>query len=810
MQSGNDVTQKVNRADFSVGSTVFGRFEILKVIAEGGKGRVFEAKNVSLQNVVALKVLIPNSISEEDLIRFQTEARLAAMLNHPNIAAIYDFGVYESKPYLAMELVRGESLKDRVDRAGPLSLHDFVRIFIQVARALIHAHEIGIIHRDVKPANIVTFDDKANGLVAKILDFGIAKRIELNAEEYGRLTATGRVIGSPLFMSPEQTRAEQLTPASDGYSLGCTMWMTLVGKPPLSGDTVMKTLMMHQSEVPDSIDTHVGNLPPELIDTIDGLLKKDRAERPHLQDVLNVLESLSIEEVPLVTEEPDSPLLGPEKHRSSFGMRQKIFALSAASIVLFWLVIVIVFRGDKGPSRARVEFDGVVNTRDALTDKALESKIGKASGEHSTSKLNGVGSHTKNVELKGTLTAEMLSTIKKYSSAQTLELSENGELFAAALKAVSSMKSLRQLVIQGNSFEHVDVSPLLAHKSLQYLNVSGTDIDEQILRKLASIPSLRELIIDRCPAVRSEVAKRLSREFRHISFVPDPYAITDPSVSVKLRQFDLASQRQDHKRVVTLGPWLVERYIKQIGATSPKLIEAYKVIGSSCYVLGRFSDSANWLQKALEIDSLLGFASDEIAIRDGIVHAKVAESKSHITNEIIRLLDAGDRVANQAFPGSTLMAERCVFRGDLYRASGDMKTAMKCYRKCLTSLQSVTDESNDFLPKARALRGQGLVHLGVTQIQIHNTTDGLKNCEEGFRLLEAERDIKTAVGASAFAAHSIVIEVYLAQHDLRNAARIRDSGELFARRFQVSAQDFAKFTAQKQLLAQLIKQQARS
>ncbi len=278
--------------DYVVGAVLFDKFEILDVIADGGKGRVLKVRNIDLQSLFALKVLSNKTISDEDLVRFHNEAKLASKLSHPNIASVFDFGSFKGFPYLVMELVDGQSLKEYLNERRVLNHHEFLDVFVQVTKALVHAHQLGVIHRDVKPANIaVKVDD--SGLTAKLLDFGLAKRIELDAEKIGRLTATGAVLGTPLYMSPEQARALPLSPKTDAYSLGCVMWEALVGQPPLVGDSAIETLLLHQHSEPASIKRHNAEIPSALAEIIDGLLKKDPDSRPDLKEsVLPELELL--------------------------------------------------------------------------------------------------------------------------------------------------------------------------------------------------------------------------------------------------------------------------------------------------------------------------------------------------------------------------------------------------------------------------------------------------------------------------------------------------------------------------------------
>lgn len=273
--------------DYSVGSIVFERFEIVDVVASGAQGRVFKARDLMLDKTVALKVLLGTTKNDRDIVRFQHEARLASKMKHQGIATIYDFGIRNNCPFLSMEFVDGESLEAILEREHTLSLLDFLEIFLQVCDAIQHAHQAGIIHRDIKPSNIIVSKNEHGSVRAKVLDFGVAKTLDIIQENKGRLTPTGNIVGSPYYMSPEQSKSQPLTTKSDNYSLGCVMWTAIVGEPPFVCDNVMETLLCHGNTAPPKIAKLVDDkFPLQLTELIDGLLAKKPADRPDLKGVV--------------------------------------------------------------------------------------------------------------------------------------------------------------------------------------------------------------------------------------------------------------------------------------------------------------------------------------------------------------------------------------------------------------------------------------------------------------------------------------------------------------------------------------------
>src|SRR5438445_2999666 len=212
-------------ADLTLGH----RYRLLRRIATGGMGSVWEGEDSVLHRSVAVKVLLEGLAADGRFLeRFRREARAAAGLSHPNVASVYDYGEEDGTPYIVMELLRGETLAERLRREGALPADEAVRITEGVAAALQAAHDAGVVHRDVKPGNVML---TPAGEV-KVLDFGIAA-----ASWATPITATGAAIGTATYISPEQASGQPSTPASDVYSLGVVLFEMLAGRPPFTGES---------------------------------------------------------------------------------------------------------------------------------------------------------------------------------------------------------------------------------------------------------------------------------------------------------------------------------------------------------------------------------------------------------------------------------------------------------------------------------------------------------------------------------------------------------------------------------------------
>ena len=254
-----------------IGQIIKDRYEIEEILGEGGMAFVYKAKDRQLQRTVAIKTLKPNYVSQEKFVdRFRREAQTAANLNHPNIVQIFDWGI-EEEPYFVMEYIEGNTLTSIISSNRTVGLNDILYIGSQVASGLKEAHKHGLVHRDIKPGNIMI---TPSGKV-KVTDFGI---VSLQNEE-SDITKTGAVLGTASYISPEQAQGKAVSFESDLYSLGTVLYELITGKPPFSGDSPIATATKHLTDKPEKLSTYRKDIPKGLENAVLKLLEKRPYDR---------------------------------------------------------------------------------------------------------------------------------------------------------------------------------------------------------------------------------------------------------------------------------------------------------------------------------------------------------------------------------------------------------------------------------------------------------------------------------------------------------------------------------------------------
>ncbi len=251
--------------------TTIGRYRIEELLGEGGMGSVYKALCEDSGETVALKLMKPTLQAEEFIRRFNHEARAASEVKHSHLVPLLDFGQANGHPYIAMAYIPGRSLAQRIEVAGPLPVPDVVRIAAEVGSGLDALHERGLVHRDVKAANVMLAQDGS----ASLTDFGLAK-----GPGFSALTKPGRVLGTVQYLAPELLRGQVASALSDIYALGCVVYEALAGQTPFGGKSVFEVGMAVLDDAPPDPCSDRGDAPPRLASTVLLALAKDPAARP--------------------------------------------------------------------------------------------------------------------------------------------------------------------------------------------------------------------------------------------------------------------------------------------------------------------------------------------------------------------------------------------------------------------------------------------------------------------------------------------------------------------------------------------------
>lgn len=347
-----------------IGKVFADRYEIQSVLGTGGMSIVYKAQHRLMNRTVAIKML--HKVYKEEVValeRFRLEAEAASQLNHQNIVSVYDFGVTpEGEPFFVMDCLQGESLQELISRKGKVPYERALPIFRQICDALDAAHKKGIVHRDLKAANVVLVKQPDGSELVKLVDFGIAKILPQDGKQQQHLTRTGEIFGSPICMSPEQCLGQPLDVRTDIYALGCLMYETLTGGPPFMGDSLLVTMNKHVSEPPKPISQVVpeAKVPPELEELVLKCMAKSPGDRcQSAGEVFEILTAIAMAKLGTTGSNAarTSGVRVPIKPCSSKFAPSKIVAAVAVTIVVLWISFLAIWPGppyDRGTPLSKI------------------------------------------------------------------------------------------------------------------------------------------------------------------------------------------------------------------------------------------------------------------------------------------------------------------------------------------------------------------------------------------------------------------------------------------------------------------------
>ncbi len=511
-----------------VGEILVGDYQFLSLIGVGGMGGVFKCRHRLLDKTVAVKRLLDESVSERDKLRFKQEAQVLSKLQHKNLVTVYDFGFDGAGlPYLAMEYIEGQTLS-QILKLRQLSLEESLLIFEQCLAGLECAHRAGVIHRDIKPGNLILRGAYPD-LELKILDFGIAKAATgAGGREGQSLTSTGEVFGSPLYMSPEQALGRAVDERTDLYSLGCVLFEMLFGAPPFRGANSMETVFKHVNEEPVVPVRTAGGASPgmRLTGLLASMLSKDPAARPRSAHDCR----LSLEAIRSLGPSAEAGTDGrnlkrqvePEADESGAADSPAVAFKSSPAKRVLVAVILIVLVGILGLAVFRpgkTSAPGAVGEAEAGVDRTIGSAdkaVALSAGSHA-------GSSPESLEALVTADrAQVSRLIEKYR--------RNGRrgdfklsclhLLAEGIDELNTAgKDLTRIELEECTWTDKTVARKLSSCGRESLSLRKLeDLNDEQFRQLCRTPGLKDLTLQACPFVTESglIGLKQLKEPRHI------------------------------------------------------------------------------------------------------------------------------------------------------------------------------------------------------------------------------------------------------------------------------------------------------
>jgi hypothetical protein len=502
------------------------RYGNIRKIGAGGMASVYSAHDSVLARSVAVKLVSSQHAIEELAMRFQQEAKLASRLHHPNIVTVLDFGRGANGVlYLVMDLVEGSSLSQVIKETGPLSLNEALRVLIQICDGLAHAHRQGVMHRDLKPGNVMIGTNSNHESEVRIVDFGLAKVVSGDQ----KITKTGAMLGTPLYASPEQLQGKPVDHRTDIYSFGCLMFETLIGKPPFKSSNQFEIYEMHlNSEVPKLAERgYTGERTEDLDRIIKTAMAKDRNDR------YETFSQLKSELVALLPEESrvewntQEEKYAINRFRASSFFSQHKLPITLATGAVAVLTSVLMINESKEMKTAPVpvpETDGkigfdenewafVPHTKNGVTtwtncdcrmsDKHFKMLQGKnvRSVMLYTMRLNGSGLHylkgeplERLVLPESKIVDEHLHLIGEFKLLKELDLSYSW-IHDSGLATIAELPKLNNLAIAGcRALTEASVDSMIKFApNISRLNLSYTPVGKKGFEKLKSFEKLEDL-----------------------------------------------------------------------------------------------------------------------------------------------------------------------------------------------------------------------------------------------------------------------------------------------------------------------------
>ncbi|MDX2107286.1 MAG: protein kinase [Candidatus Melainabacteria bacterium] len=457
------------------------RYIIISLLGEGGVGKVFKVRDILLDKEFALKVLHKES-NELAIARFQKEAKAAGRLKHSNICNIVDFGVdNKGHHYMVMEFLIGTSLAEMISNK-PIQPEQATLILKEICLGLAFAHKNGVLHRDLKPANVQILNETEEPVQVKLLDFGMAGLIDADS----KLTQTGALVGSPLYMAPELIEGEAASVQSDIYSLGCLWFEMITGHAPFRGNSILETLSMHKNEEVPKLDSSI-EIAPELKNLLYKCLSKQKNNRPNnVEEIIEILGQ---------KKESDHDIEIKTEQATNKNNKTAILALTILGTLAVFVPFILLFNHNL-PESAAPNSKPIGLESDQLPDtKNIKVSPNQSVEDDQIKFLKNKGDNRLVLRDSETLTGIGFKTIKD-KNIDSLDLKYTGfeDQNVIYLKNLSNLKNLE---ISSPKLTDESMSSFAELKTLQNLDLESDKITDKGLKELGKLTKLSKLTL-RC------------------------------------------------------------------------------------------------------------------------------------------------------------------------------------------------------------------------------------------------------------------------------------------------------------------------
>ncbi len=587
-------TMEAAREELATGSTFAGRYQIIEELGRGGMGKVYKALDTEIKEKVALKLIKPEiSVDKKTIERFQNELKFARKISHRNVCRMYDLNKEAGSYYITMEFVSGEDLKRFIRRSGRLTTTKGIDIAKQICEGLDEAHRLGVVHRDLKPGNIM-IDNDGN---ARIMDFGIARSVEGKG-----ITGAGVMIGTPEYMSPEQVEGKDIDRRSDIYSLGVILYEMLTGRVPFEGETALNIAVKQKTETPNNPREYNEQISEDLSRAILKCLEKDKEKRYQSASELRS-ELVNIEEGFPTTEKvtPEKKPLTSREITVTLGIKK----LFIPAMVFVGVVVIALLLWKYIPKNRTVP---VPTDKPSLAVMYFENNTGDERLDHYRKAI----SDLLITDLSQSKYLRVLSGSKLFDILRELDLLEEKSYSSKDLERVAARGGIKHILL-GSYTKAGDTFRI----SLNLQDASTAELEASDTVEGKGEESIFSMVDDLTHKIKSNF--KLSQEQIRTDIDKDVGQITTSSPDA-YKYYIEGSEHFDNGDFVKA----IQSYEKAIDV-DPEFATAYRSMAMAYYNMGLFAEGRKYVQKAFEYSNRI---SDRERYRNEAEYYRLSERTS--------------------------------------------------------------------------------------------------------------------------------------------------------------------------------------